>query len=55
MEIEALPESGLYETSFVQCELIRSINNNRLMHRLGTIDVGSSQRVSAIVRTLLNY
>jgi mRNA interferase MazF len=55
VEVEPGPDSGLDETSYVQCELIRSISRGRLVHRLGTIDVMTSARVQQIVRTLLNH
>jgi mRNA interferase MazF len=55
VEVEANPETGLDGTSYVQCELIRSVNRNRLVHRLGAIDSDTSHRVATIVRTLLNY
>ncbi len=55
IEVEASTDSGLEVTSYVQCELIRSINRNRLVHRLGAIDPEESNRVAMITRTLLNY
>lgn len=48
-------ESGCDEVSFVKCELIRSINRARLVHRLGTIDPATSCRVTEIIKTLLNH
>ena len=55
VEVEPTNENGLHETSFVQCELLRSINRKRLVHRLGTVDMDISLRVSSVVKTLLNY
>ena len=55
VEVEATIDTGLDETCYVQCELIRSVNHNRLLHRLGAIDTSISSHVSTIVRTLLNY
>ncbi|MCP3973602.1 MAG: type II toxin-antitoxin system PemK/MazF family toxin [bacterium] len=55
VEVEASADTGLDVTSHVQCELIRSINRNRLIHRLGSIDLEVSDQVSTIVKTLLNY
>ena len=46
---------GLDETSYIQCELLRSINRKRLLHQLGTVDVDTSLRVASVVKTLLNY
>jgi mRNA interferase MazF len=55
IELDPSDESGLDEVSYIQCELLRSINRNRLVHRLGAIDRAVSQRVSSVVRSLLNY
>jgi len=55
VEVEASADTGLDETCYVQCELIRSVNHKRLVHRLGVIDTEVSSRVSTIVKTLLNY
>jgi len=46
--------TGLDEISYAQCELIRSINRNRLVHRLGA-SIRDEPRVAAVVRTLLGY
>lgn len=55
VEVEATGDTGLDDPSYVQCELIRSVNRRRLIHRLGAIDLGTSRRIADIVRTLLNY
>lgn len=55
IEVEASDENGLDETSYVQCELLRSINRTRLLHQLGTLDVDTTLRVSSVVKTLLSY
>lgn len=55
VEVEPSHESGLDEVSYIQCELIRSINRQRLVHRLGGIGPDVSLRVSSVVKTLLNY
>lgn len=55
IEIEATPETGLDTTSYIQCELIRSINTDRLVHQLGTVGPDTSHRVAIVVKTLLNY
>ena len=34
---------------------VRSINGDRLVHRLGAIDSDVSNRVAIIIKTLLNY
>jgi len=53
IEVESTVDTGLDETSYVQCELIRSVNRKRLVHRLGVIDSGVSSRVATVVKTLL--
>jgi mRNA interferase MazF len=55
LEVEASAATGLDEVSYIQCELLRSVNRNRLVHRLGTVDPETSRRVAAVVRTLLGY
>ncbi len=55
VEVEATAETGLADTSYVQCELIRSINRTRLVHRLGAVSAAVSHRVATVVRTLLDY
>jgi mRNA-degrading endonuclease toxin of MazEF toxin-antitoxin module len=53
VEVEAAAATGLERTSYVQCELLRSVNRNRLVHRLGAIDAPTSLRVAAVIGTLL--
>ena len=55
IEVEPTPETGLAETSYVQCELVRSVNRNRLVHRLGMIDVEGSRRVTDVLRMLFGH
>jgi mRNA interferase MazF len=55
IELEPTNENGLDDTSYIQCELLRSINRRRLVHQLGTIDANTSLRVASVVKTLLNY
>ncbi|CAN5922642.1 hypothetical protein BH23ACT10_BH23ACT10_22030 [soil metagenome] len=55
VEVEATEQTGLRDTSYIQCELIRSVNANRLVHRLGAIGLECAADVGQIVRTLLNY
>lgn len=54
VEVEASAGTGLDETSYVQCELIRSINRRRLVRRLGSIDTEASVQIRDVVATLLN-
>lgn len=55
VEVDPTEVNGLDEVSYIQCELIRSISNRRLIHRLGTIDAAVAQHVDEIVKTLLNH
>ena len=55
IEVQATTQTGLRQTSFVQCELIRSINRTRLVERLGTIDLYTAQTVDQVVRILLDH
>jgi mRNA interferase MazF len=55
VEVEPTETTGLDDTSYVQCELLRSINHRRLIHQLGTIDSATSRRINDIVKTLLNH
>lgn len=55
VEVEATADTGLYETSYVQCELIRSVDRRRLVHRLGQIDTDAGRRVTSVLRTLHNH
>lgn len=55
VKVEPTPRTGLDETSFVQCELLRSVSRRRLVHRLGSVDGEVAHRVTAIIKTLLNH
>lgn len=47
--------SGLDELSYIQGELIRSLDRTRLVHRLGIVDSQTSSLVAEVVTTLLSY
>jgi mRNA interferase MazF len=51
----SMSPTGLDRTSYVQCELIRSVSRRRLLQRLGAIDPDTSARVTEIVKTLLGH
>ncbi len=55
VEVEASEDTGLDQTSYVQCELLRSINQGRLIHRVGRIDEATSREVRDITKTLLSH
>lgn len=55
VEVEASAANGLDGTSYVQCELLRSVNKRRLVTRLGSLDPTTLERVDVIVRNLLAH
>lgn len=55
VEVEATEGTGLDHTSYVQCELIRSVNRRRLVHRLGAVELATGRQVADVARTLLSY
>jgi mRNA interferase MazF len=55
VEVEATHGTGLDDTSYIQCELIRSINRKRLVHRLGVIELATNRQATDIVKTLLSH
>ena len=55
IEVEATNGTGLDSTSYVQCELIRSINRKRLVHHIGTIGSETGDRVTSVIKTLLGH
>jgi mRNA interferase MazF len=57
LHVEVLPsaDTGLDTTSYIQCELIRSINRNRLVDPLGAVGRDVSNQVGAVIKTLLNH
>lgn len=55
IEVEATEEAGLDSTSYVQCELIRSINRRRLVHHIGAIGPEAGGRVTSVIKTLLGH
>lgn len=55
VEVDASDQTGLDVTSYVQCELLRSVSDRRLVHRLGSVDAVTSGMVDEAVRTLLGH
>jgi mRNA-degrading endonuclease toxin of MazEF toxin-antitoxin module len=55
VEVESSDSTGVDHTRYVQCELIRSINRRRLVHRLGVIDMQTSAEVNQVLKTLLSH
>lgn len=55
VEVEPASSNGLDQTSYIQCELLRSINRKRLVHQIGTINTDTTIRVASVIKTLLTY
>jgi mRNA interferase MazF len=55
VEVEPAADNGLDETSYLQCELLRSINTRRLITKLGVIDLATSTSAERVLRTLLGF
>jgi mRNA interferase MazF len=55
VEVEPGDATGLDALSYVQCELIRSVNCGRLVHRLGAIDATTARAVDDVIRILLGH
>ena len=55
IEVDATADTGLDTTSYIQCELMRSINRNRLIHRLGAIGADISEQVTIVIKTLQHH
>lgn len=53
VEVDATADTGLEHTSYVQCELVRSLNRRRLVHLLGTVDPVTCRHVRDVITTLL--
>lgn len=55
IEVDPTDTTGLHSTSYVKCELVRSISRRRLVHQLGAIDIATSNQVERVLRTLLAH
>ena len=54
VEVESTAETGLDKVSYIQCEMLRSVNRRRLVHRLGVVSPEVRDQVTTVVRTLLD-
>ena len=54
VEVEASEITGLEDTSYIQCEMLRSVNGQRLVHRLGAVGWEVVEQVSFNISTLLD-
>ena len=55
IEVEGDDTSGLSILSYIQCELLRSVGRQRLVHHIGAVDSSTSRRVKEVVKVLLNH
>lgn len=55
VEVEPSDATGLDTVSYVQCELLRSVNRRRLVHRLGAIDSATARAVDDVIRIVLGH
>jgi mRNA interferase MazF len=55
VEVDGGPSTGIDDLSYVQCELLRSINRRRLIHRLGAVDLEVSRQVHETVKICLGH
>lgn len=55
VELEPGEGTGLAEVRYAQCELLRSVNRRRLVHRLGAAHPVALARIDQVVRTLLSH
>ena len=55
VEVDPTPDNGLADTSYVQCELLRSINRQRLVRHIGAVGAETSHQVAMVVSSLLNF
>ena len=46
--------TGLEDTSYIQCEMLRTFNGQRLVHRLGAVGWEVMDQVSFNISTLLD-
>jgi mRNA-degrading endonuclease toxin of MazEF toxin-antitoxin module len=53
--VEATAATGLDQSSYAQCEQLRSVGRRRLIHRLGQIDPATSRSIDDVVRILLDH
>ena len=55
IEIEANQMTGLDKLSYAQCEQLRSVNKDRAKSKLGAIDFVNYEKVSEVLKILLNH
>jgi mRNA interferase MazF len=55
VEVDPTDTTGLHSTSYVQCELVRSVSRRRLVRQLGAINIATSNQVERVLRALLAH
>lgn len=55
VEVEVSDVTGLESTSYIQCELVRSVSRQRLVRRLGHVEAETWTRVDTVLRRLLDH
>lgn len=53
IEIEPDQRNGLTETSYARCEDIRSVSEQRLVYRLGAVDLTVLNAIGRVIRRFL--
>lgn len=53
VEVEPSGADGLQDTSYARCEDVRSISEERLVHRLGAVDGVTLARIATTLRIFL--
>jgi len=53
LEVEPTSMNGLSNTSYIQCEHLRSVSDKRAVEQLGVLDLFTLTRVDATLRLLL--
>lgn len=53
VEVEPSSGNGLQDISYARCEDIRSVSEERLLHRIGVLDLVAQSAVARTLRTFL--
>jgi mRNA interferase MazF len=54
VKIESNPANGLSKTSSIDCFQIRSLSQERLIKKLGSIDAGTLNEIKEAIKKVLN-
>lgn len=54
VHLEPGDRNGLERSSFVQCEFVRSVSARRLVHRIGSVDIATRDRVHDVLDVLFD-